>query len=289
MTEDEELKAKIAMLSGRIKMHKQTARYPNSAEHPQIRGGGSQWVPQRGTPYGIPRPRAGRYQASHRNRTLVLNNPGSAPIPSIAEPASDQIEPNSQGGDASGWVTKRDRHNQLINTAVFEQKNQERMQAMKETAEKKQIERNARQQEKVMKHFAAEQAPTKSAVLNHEVDVDNIRFRVSSDGSKLVRIDGNPKTARSTPKQTRIGGVLFLRSKNGNLYRSGLVKKKKKTTATQAEGEEEAISDFSSDEEYDQIDSDDVDSDDLEDQVIMTGLDDEQDHELSQQQDFVRF
>ncbi|KAF2228953.1 CCCH zinc finger protein [Viridothelium virens] len=432
MAEDEELKAKIATLRERIKMRKQTERYTNSPENPQIRGGASQWVPHRGTPYGITRARGGRYQALHRNRTLVINNPGPPPTPSIAEPASDRTEPISEAGDTPGWVTKRDRHNQLINTAVFEQKTQERMQAISETIQKKQIERNARQKKKLMKHFAAEHALTQSAVFNHEIEVNNIRFRISSDGSKLHRMDGNPNTARSTPKQTRIGGVLFLRSKNGNLYRSGLVKKNpeerikkradlcarftstgycphgpeclythdphkvaickdflqkgscqagdacdlshdpnphrvpacvhflrgkcfndecryahvhvnagapvcrafatlgyceagtscpdrhvhecpdytnkgicrnlkcplphvdragklRKTTAAQADGEDDGTSDFSSDEEYDQIDNDDVDSDDLEDEVIMTGQGGGPEHEISHQHDFVRF
>ncbi|KAL9064560.1 MAG: hypothetical protein Q9157_007781 [Trypethelium eluteriae] len=377
MAEDEELKAKIATLRERIKMRKQTERYTNSPENPQIRGGASQWVPHRGTPYGITRARGGRYQALHRNRTLVINNPGPPPTPSIAEPASDRTEPISEAGDTPGWVTKRDRHNQLINTAVFEQKTQERMQAISETIQKKQIERNARQKKKLMKHFAAEHALTQSAVFNHEIEVNNIRFRISSDGSKLHRMDGycphgpeclythdphkvaickdflqkgscqagdacdlshdpNPhrvpacvhflrgkcfndecryahvhvnagapvcrafatlgyceagtscpdRHVHECPDYTNKGICRNLKCPLPHVDRAG---KLRKTTAAQADGEDDGTSDFSSDEEYDQIDNDDVDSDDLEDEVIMTGQGGGPEHEISHQHDFVRF
>lgn len=169
-------------------MHKQTAQFS------KIRGGGGgegSWTPQRGTPYGTPRGR-GRYQPPpHRNRTLILNSSGSSPT----EAVSGQTDTVAQAGDSKGWVTRRDRHNQLINTTVFEQKNQERIKAMEETAEKRRLERDARQKDRITKHFAAGQPPVsagyeKSTILNHEVDVDNIRFRVTDGGSKLIRTNG---------------------------------------------------------------------------------------------------
>ena len=42
----------------------------------------------------------------------------------------------------------------------------------------------------------------------------------------LREIDSSIST-ESTPKQASVGGVMFYRSKNGNLYRSGLVKAQK--------------------------------------------------------------
>jgi hypothetical protein len=42
-------------------------------------------------------------------------------------------------------------------------------------------------------------------------------------GSDL-RDSGDENAAQSTPKTASIGGVMFYRSKNGNLYRSGIVK-----------------------------------------------------------------
>lgn len=38
------------------------------------------------------------------------------------------------------------------------------------------------------------------------------------------RITGDDSAASSTPKSAPVGGVMFYRSKNGNLYRSGIVK-----------------------------------------------------------------
>lgn len=35
---------------------------------------------------------------------------------------------------------------------------------------------------------------------------------------------GDSNAAKSTPKMATVGGVRFYRSKNGNLYRSGIVK-----------------------------------------------------------------
>ncbi|KAI9657684.1 MAG: hypothetical protein M1821_002860 [Bathelium mastoideum] len=323
MTEEEELQAKIAALSGRIQMHKQAAEHVNYSSPSIMRGGDSRWTPQRGTPYGIPRGRGYRYQPPHRNRSLVMNSPGSPQTSPTVQMSPTQSAILSTAQDSTGWVKRHDRHDQLINTAVFDQKNQERIQAMEETAQKKQRERNALQKHKVMKHFAVDQVSASpgqatNTTVKHEVDVDNIRFCVADGGSKLIRIDGewkpirnghdvsvtcvegspgNPQTARSTPKKTSIGGVLFLRSKNGNLYRSGLVKKKqagqlrKTAAAPPATTEEEhiVVSDFSSDEEYDQIDSDDIDSDDLMEDAFTPGIEGDGGHELSQQQDYVPF
>ncbi len=38
---------------------------------------------------------------------------------------------------------------------------------------------------------------------------------------------GTFDSTKQTPKKAHVGGVTFLRSKNGNLYRSGIVKAKK--------------------------------------------------------------
>ena len=41
------------------------------------------------------------------------------------------------------------------------------------------------------------------------------------------RLLGSNDSVSTTPKHANIGGVTFLRSKNGNLYRSGIVKAKR--------------------------------------------------------------
>ncbi|KAG6999325.1 hypothetical protein G7Y79_00036g072810 [Physcia stellaris] len=66
-------------------------------------------------------------------------------------------------GRSAGWVSKRDRHMQLINTSIY-------------------------------------------------------------DKEKVLHVS---TSAHHTPKQANVGGVTFYRSRNGNLYRSGLVKARK--------------------------------------------------------------
>lgn len=78
----------------------------------------------------------------------------------------------------------------------------------------------------------------------YEISIDGLRFHVLDGGSKLARIrsenlenvirassssrlPGATDSASATPKQANVGGVAFLRSKNGNLYRSGAVKAKR--------------------------------------------------------------
>ena len=185
-------------------MRKQESESREYFGQSSIRGGEHYWIPQRGTPYGVPRGGGRRYQPPHRNRTLIINgsaSPQASPTTGIVLAQSATIP---KAANSPGWIKKRDRHNQLINPAVFEQKNQERIQAIQETAQRKQIERNALQKDKVMKHFAADQVLASAEHGNSaakkykadpdgahfEVDIDNIRFRVLDGGSKLTRVDG---------------------------------------------------------------------------------------------------
>jgi hypothetical protein len=51
-----------------------------------------------------------------------------------------------------------------------------------------------------------------------------------NDASSYLPDDDN--TAKATPKTATVGGVKFYRSKNGNLYRSGIVKAQRYETLT---------------------------------------------------------
>lgn len=59
--------------------------------------------------------------------------------------------------------------------------------------------------------------------------IQGIRFRVTQRGSKLVKVPGDINPASATPKITFVGGVKFHRSKNGNLYRDGILKAQRQT------------------------------------------------------------
>ncbi|KAF2146726.1 uncharacterized protein K452DRAFT_262792 [Aplosporella prunicola CBS 121167] len=249
MSEDSELQAKIAALSGRINLHKQGDN--NSGDHfyyePQAyrgrgRGRGSaNWAPYRGTPYGSPRGRGGRVH----HRSLVLNNSKASPAGSNSaqgstSPTEGSTVAAAQVTDGSGWIVKRDRHMQLINPAIYDQVALQRTKAMEQSEEERRQQRDMKEKAKLTKHFQGVHTPpgpvpagvssVPSSQQAYEMDINGIRFRVADGGSKLIRVSDDPKTARVTPKQTKVGGVVFLRSKNGNLYRSGLVKTKQKKT-----------------------------------------------------------
>ncbi|KAK7632780.1 CCCH zinc finger protein [Phyllosticta citricarpa] len=254
MSEDRELQAKIAALSGISQSAALKTRLTNSfmgkinlAKQREQNGqlkhvhygygrGSANWTPHRGTPYGAPRGRGGK---TFNNRTLVLNSSGSrtnspvsAATPIEGTPTSEMTP--SPRGDGNGWVVKRDRHMQLINPAIYDKVSQQRAKDMEQTAEQRRQQRSLRERAKLNKHFQAAALPVATNINNvhnppaasqaYEIDVEGVRFRVADGGSKLIRVSKDPITARVTPKHAKIGGVTFLRSKNGNLYRAGIVK-----------------------------------------------------------------
>lgn len=146
-----------------------------------------------------------------------------------------------------GWVAKRGPGKlQLINSSVFEEqahaKVKERLRR-KEEKEKLKL-KNWIQKSRGPPYNGSVVATTHTP---HEVMIAGERYRVAAYGSKLVKISGesieqtlgiesessvrfnlstadDPKAANTTPKKAVVGGVNFVRSKNGNLWRSGLVK-----------------------------------------------------------------
>lgn len=208
-------------------------------------------------PYSRGRGRAGRIVANpHRNRTLVLNNK-----PEVLLPGAEELSPDSTPSGAKAvqsedeetillqstnrWVTKRDRHMQLINSSVYDKETQARNKAIEETRRQKALQKDQREKQKIERHlntFTSRAGQTTNVV--REVSINGLRFHVVDGRSKLVRIRsenydsgrhasfrlqllGANDSARTTPKQANVGGVTFLRSKNGNLYRSGIVKAKR--------------------------------------------------------------
>jgi hypothetical protein len=134
---------------------------------------------------------------------------------------------------------------QLINTAVYDQKTQQRQLEIEATEQDRRYRRDAKEKARVIKAFQpqtpASYGPASTAV--RDLQINSLRFRVAPDGSKLIRMfgefshdessthhlisvtDDSNTDPKATPKQTKVAGVTFHRSKNGNLYRAGLVKK----------------------------------------------------------------
>lgn len=263
MSEEADLQAKIAALagnaprdtrstrtqltyhSGRINQQKQSSSHP---QHAYGQAPAYQPAPNRWTPYGQYQYSRGggyhkaSYHPAHRNRTLVVNNGTGTPDKTTQTPVAQTPADGS-------WVSKRDRHMQLINTNVYDQKTQQRQKEIEESARQKQIRRDDKEKNKVIKFMQGKPAygaAVGAAVpaASREIIIQNLKFRISTDGSKLIRLfgesctrsdiqgvhflnhaDGSNTDAQSTPKQAVVAGVTFHRSKHGNLYRAGVVKK----------------------------------------------------------------
>lgn len=191
----------------------------------------------RSSPYPLRSSRHTR-PVSHRHRSLVINNNGN----------NSSTEEDSRRSQSQGWVTKRDRHVQLINSSILDQETQARSKAMEETRRQKAVKRDERERQKIHEYLNARQTSThdtSSATAIHEVVIDGLKFHVLQGGSKLARVRGEgfrasplqtkfrlkttgpTDSTSSTPKQVVVGGVPFMRSKNGNLYRAGVVKVKR--------------------------------------------------------------
>ncbi|KAK0730811.1 hypothetical protein B0H67DRAFT_596852 [Lasiosphaeris hirsuta] len=227
-SEDQEMMARISQLAGQINRHKNqqagfVSPYPPrpTANHHTGHPGG--W--RRGAyPY---RGHSTARMPVHRHRTLVLNG--------AAHPSKPGDVDSGLNSDASSssWVTKNDRHLQLINTSVYEKDTQTRTRAIEHTRRQKQRLKDERERAKLIHHLNRTANSGGSGPANpqvqapagkYEITVQGIRFAVAKNGSKLVKLPGIGDSAKVTPKMAVVGGVRFYRSKNGNLYRHGIVK-----------------------------------------------------------------
>ena len=178
----------------------------------------------------------------YRNRTLVLNGGSQQNHPGDADSGA------TSDASASSWVTKTDRHMQLINTSVYKKDAQARTAAMEQTRRQKIALRDKQERAKLINHLSrmvnsggTESTNQQTPVDKYEITVQGVRFIVAKNGSKLFKVPGaselytshllwhshgtgDGNSAKATPKMAVVGGVKFYRSKNGNLYRHGVVK-----------------------------------------------------------------
>ncbi|MCJ1251568.1 hypothetical protein MMC30_008803 [Trapelia coarctata] len=218
MSEDKDLLSRIAQLAGHINLHKvntptqeigaspvQTWSQPTISSHRRRNSYQPGHVFQhsrRGVRVGKPS------LYSHRNRSLVLNN--AAPsmtavdetrIDSPGGVAINTTESSSSGNltaqAATGWISKRDRHMQLINSSIYDREANIRSKAIDETRRQVAKRRDEREISKINKHLQkiADNAATisfsprlNSEAETHELSINGLRFRVCDGGSKLVRI-----------------------------------------------------------------------------------------------------
>lgn len=146
---------------------------------------------------------------------------------------------------------------QLINTAVYDKESQAKIKAIEESLKLKTEKKTEREEARVMKHAqgVGSHQPTTGMSqasgggprsTSYQIVLYDIPFQVVKGGSKLIRVSGetycplyyhssgaslplldDPSTAAATPKRVKVGGVVFVRSKKGNLHRLGAVASKR--------------------------------------------------------------
>ncbi|KAH0608110.1 uncharacterized protein H6S33_002162 [Morchella sextelata] len=155
----------------------------------------------------------------------ALPSPTSVPVPGSSLPAQQK---------STAWVAKRAPGAvQLINSSIFGQQAQAK-------AKERLRRREEKDKLKMKSWMQKSRGPTYGGLASntnqtpYEVIISGERYRVAANGSKLEKISGedDPKAAKSTPKKAVVGGVNFVRSKNGNLWRAGLVKASRQSTNT---------------------------------------------------------
>ncbi|KAK2609771.1 hypothetical protein N8I77_003256 [Diaporthe amygdali] len=224
--EDQKLMEQISLLAGQINRAKnqQAGLAPGTpATSGPSRSSGRGAYYRGHHPYAAPG-RAGYRVAKpvHRHRSLVLNNPN-------ATNNSNHVAGSTPDDTASSWVTRSDRHLQLINSNVFHEQTEARNKAMQQTRLQKQQQKEHRERAQLMNHLKHTANPSTvsanpASAPTYEILVEGIRFRVANNGSKLVKLPGDPNNPKATPKMALVGGVKFHRSKNGNMYRQAIVK-----------------------------------------------------------------
>jgi hypothetical protein len=190
-TEEEALLARIGQLAGQINRHKSQGsatppgpvRQTNHTQHNTgYRRAAAPYYSRGGY-------RGGRPPTTHRHRTLQLNSSVNS-SPSNASPAG-----STPDSPAQGWVSKTDRHRQLINASVYEKESQNRAKAIEQTRQRNLAARRKREKTRFRQYLgqqvgASAANVTSSAPGSHEITIDGISFRVTEGGKKLARITG---------------------------------------------------------------------------------------------------
>lgn len=130
----------------------------------------------------------------HRHRSLVLNG-GSTQTPQ-AQAADDASASDPQ----PTWVSKNDRHLQLINSNIYEKESQARAKAIAESSQRKTRMKDEREKAKLAAYLHTAPAGVATAKPANgsgafELTVEGIRFIVAKDGSKLVKAPGRSFSA----------------------------------------------------------------------------------------------
>ncbi|PHH59018.1 hypothetical protein CDD81_3944 [Ophiocordyceps australis] len=219
--ENKELLARIGQLAGQINRHKsqQSTTSPKIHYSRHTHGHSTVLYSPRG------KYRGGRLPAVHRNRSLQLNKPSTP---------TESDDATSGPLDANNWVSKTDRHRQLINANVYEQQVQNRSRAIEESRRRKVKQRELREKMRLKAFLQSHGTCAVStgpdvAQSRNEVLIDGMRFRVMDGGKKLSKVMDDLQSTPATPKIVNIAGVEFHRTKTGNLVAHRVVQAHRRT------------------------------------------------------------
>lgn len=143
---------------------------------------------------GGPYTSRGGYRGSslpaHRHRSLVLNGANQQ-----NNKGTDVDSGTTSDASNSSWVTKNDRHLQLINSSIYEKDSQARTRAIEQTRRQKLAKKDGLERAKLAKHMnrmvnSAGTANPQGPANKYEIAVQGIQFLVAKNGSKLVKAPG---------------------------------------------------------------------------------------------------
>ncbi|KKF92964.1 hypothetical protein CFO_g4702 [Ceratocystis platani] len=254
------LLSRISQLAGQINRHK------NSQTSGSLRAGAHSQSGYNTPSNGYhPYQRARGTRGGYRGRGHYAGFSGRLPAPNSSNTStSDVVTSASTGTTTPSFVTRSDRHLQLINTNVYDQDASSHSRTLQLSKQKHLQDKSAREKAK-LRSFLRSKAISPSNI-NHSdnkqytIDVGGIKYHVANGGSKLIKAD-KLNMDGPTPKIAMVGGVKFFRSKHGNLYRESIVRAQR-ASVLRKQQEREANGDYtdiSSDEES--VGSGDFDSD----------------------------
>ena len=183
-------------------------------QNSSFRGGPSRSV------YVRPRGRAGKTNPPvHRHRSLILHRTLASARDTVKD-SSDSSDPNdgastalksreSQTGPVTNWITKRDRHMQLISSAVYDQEIEARSKAIEHTRRQKSFERDLREKQKIQRHFetlmpntyhGTHPSVSDASLSAYTLNIDGLSFQVGRNGSKLSRVFSMSNTVFIHPR-----------------------------------------------------------------------------------------
>ncbi|KAL8699251.1 MAG: hypothetical protein Q9224_001499 [Gallowayella concinna] len=263
MSEDQDLLARIGQLAGHINLHKAQSPSPQTITHeqtstrspgPSIVRGYASWRPPRPAPYHVAQGRGrGAHRPYSRNRSLVVKNTTSqSAVPQASQSTADTGTVRSSQSEAT-YVTTNGRHRQYINASILPKVTEQRKRAIEDSQHRKALTTDRWERQRMHQYLVTldqqrdssvtQESPQASSKV-HEIMIEGLGFRVLKGGSKLARVYGKiivhefhrwpvlnaltatgpSDTSRSTPKRAYVQGVTFVRSKQGNLHRSGVVR-----------------------------------------------------------------